>query len=69
MGGIKSDFCNKIAFNIWDFCITKKLDELGNKQSRVLDDTTDWKLNPELFNPLSTNLTNWSNTLKQFVDT
>ena len=67
MVGIKSDFCNKIACNIWDFCIAEKLDDLGNKQSRTLNDSTDWQLNSELFNLLGADFTKWSNTLKQFV--
>ena len=60
MGGIKSDFCNKIVCKIWDFCITEKLwisavhipgisSKEANKQSRIFDDSTDWQLIPELF--------------------
>ena len=60
MGGIKSDECNKIACDIWEFCIREKLwvsaahipgrqNQEADAQSRILEDATEWKLNPELF--------------------
>ena len=54
-GGTKSDSCNKIACNIWKFCITEKLWILvayianasykeANRQSRILEDANDWQM-------------------------
>ena len=60
MGGMKSQTCNNIASRIWDFCNKNRLwvsaahtpgtvNIEADKQSRVLDDATEWKLNPALF--------------------
>ena len=60
MGCIKSDSCNKIVCNLWDFFITEKLwilaahipkvfNEKSDKQSRIFDNTAEWQLNLELF--------------------
>ena len=59
-GGMKSQTCNNIACRIWDFCTKKQLWLLAahmpgtvnieaDKQCRVLEDATEWKLNPALF--------------------
>ena len=60
MGGIKSETCNNIACIIWNFCIENKLWLPGvhipgkcnieaDQQSRILQDATEWKRHPELF--------------------
>ena len=60
MGGIKSETCNNIAFRIWDFCTENNMrisaahipgkDNIEtDHQSRILQDATEWKLHPELF--------------------
>ena len=60
IGRIKSDSCNKIACNIRDSYIIKKLwisaahisdvsDKEVDTQCRIRDDTLDWQLNPKLF--------------------
>ena len=60
MGSIKSETCNNITCRIWNFCIENKLwvsaahgpgkDNIeADQQSRILQDATEWKLHPELF--------------------
>ena len=60
MGGIKSETCNNIAFRIWNFCTENNMwisaahipgkDNIeADHQSRILQDATEWKLHPELF--------------------
>ena len=62
-GGMKSQTYNNIACRIWDFCTKKQLwvsaaqipgtiNIEANKQSRVLGDATEWKLNPALFHKI-----------------
>ena len=54
-GSTKSDYCNKIASNIWNFCITEKLwisaayianasYKEANQQSRILEGANDWQM-------------------------
>ena len=63
MGGMKSQTCSNIAFRIWDFCTKNQLWVSAahipgtinievDKQSRVLEDATEWKLNPALFHKI-----------------
>ena len=60
MGGIKSNTCNDIAIRIWQFAIKNKFwisaahipgihNTEADKQSRILEDTTEWQLNPDIF--------------------
>ena len=61
MGGMKSQTCNNIACRIWVFCTKNQFSVTfssyipgtvnieADKQSRVLEDATEWKLNPALF--------------------
>ena len=60
MGNMKSQTCNNITCKIWDFCTKNQLwlsaaHILGtvnfeaDKQSRVMEDATEWKLYPALF--------------------
>ena len=60
MGGMKSQTCNNIACRIWDFCTKNQMwvsaahmpgiiNIEADKQSRVLEDATKWKLSPVLF--------------------
>ena len=60
MGGIKSETCNNIASRIWNFCTENNLwisaahipgkdNAEAEQQSRILQDATEWKLHPELF--------------------
>ena len=60
MGGMKSQICNNIACRIWNFCTENNLwvsavhitgkDNMGaDQQSTILQDPTEWKLHPELF--------------------
>ena len=60
MGGIKSKTCNDIAIRIWQFVIDGKFwisaahipgiyNTEADKQSRILQDATEWQLNPSLF--------------------
>ena len=57
---MKSQICNNIACRIWDFCAENQLwlsaahipgtvNIKADKQSMVLEDATEWKLNPALF--------------------
>ena len=59
-GGMKSQSCNNSARRIWDFCtknemwllaahIPRTANVEADKQSRVLEDAIEWKLNPALF--------------------
>ena len=60
MGGIKSEICNNIGCRIWNFStehnswisaahMPSKDNKEADKQSRILQDATEWKLYPELF--------------------
>ena len=60
MGGIKNETCNTFASRIWNFCTENKLwvsaahipcknNLEADEQSRILQDATEWKLHPELF--------------------
>ena len=60
MGGIKSKTCNNIAINIWNFAVENKFwisaahipginNKEADKQSRIVDDATEWQLNPNIF--------------------
>ena len=60
MGNMKSQTCNNIGGRIWDFCTKNQLwlsaahipgtvNIEADKQSRVIVDGTEWKLNPALF--------------------
>ena len=57
---IESQTCNNVACRIWDFCTKNQLwpsaahiagtvNIEADKQSRVLEDATEWKLYPALF--------------------
>ena len=63
MRGMKSQICNNIACRICDFCTKNQLwvaaahtpgtiNTETDKQSRVLEDATERKLNPALFNKI-----------------
>ena len=63
MGGMKSQTSNNIACRIWDFCTKNQLwvsaahipgtiNIEADKQSRVLQDATEWKFNPALFHKI-----------------
>ena len=64
-GGMKSQTSNNIACRIWDFCTKNQLwvsaahipgtINIADKQSRVLEDDTEWKLNPALFHKIVKN--------------
>ena len=60
---MKSQTCNNIACRIWDFCtknqllvsaahISGTINIVADKQSRVLEDATEWKTNPALFHKI-----------------
>ena len=62
-GGMKSQTYNDIACRIWDFCTKNQLwvstvhipgtiNNEADKQSRVLEDATEWRLNPALFHKI-----------------
>ena len=64
MGGVKSQTCNDIVCRILDFCTKNQLwlsaahipgtvNIEADKQSRVLEDATEWKLNPALFQKIA----------------
>ena len=66
MRGMKSQICNNIACRICDFCTKNQLwvavahtpgtiNTEADKQSRVLEDATERKLNPALFNKIVEN--------------
>lgn len=63
MGGTHSLACNKIAREIWLWCISRKIwlsashipgvkNETADKLSRKFTDRTEWQLNPCIFNKL-----------------
>ena len=63
MGGTKSSECNRIAKQIWEWCITHKLwisaahiPGIDNYEadylSRPVNDATEWQLNPKLFHSI-----------------
>ena len=65
MGDMKSQTCNNIACRIWNFCTKNQLwvsaahkpgtiNVEADKQSRVLEDATEWKLNLVLFHNIVT---------------
>ena len=60
MGDMKPQTCNNVACRIWKFCTKNQLwvsaahiigtiNTEADKQSRVLEDATEWKLNSALF--------------------
>ena len=60
MGNMKSQTCNNIGGRIWDFCTKNQLwlsaahipgtvNIEADKQSRILEDATEWKLYPAVF--------------------
>ena len=60
MGGSKSRICNSISKEIWLWCIDKRIwislshiagcrNIIEDRRSRVFNDTTEWKLNPVIF--------------------
>ena len=64
MGGSKSDECNIVANRIWQWCKTRniwlsathipgKLNIEADRQSRLFNDRTEWKLNPKIFSKLA----------------
>ena len=64
MWGIKSQTCDDIACRILDFCTKNQLwlsaahipgtvNIEADKQSRVLEDAIEWKLNPALFQKIA----------------
>ena len=64
MGGTKSEDCNNIAVEIWQWCIFKNIwisaafipgtnNIIADKRSRVFDDNTEWTLDYGLFQKIS----------------
>ena len=64
MGGIKSETCNNISYRIWNFCTENKLRVSAahipgknnievDQQFRILQEATEWKLHPELFQKIN----------------
>ena len=62
-GGIKSKLCNQVAVSTWEWCIKHDIwvsaahipgikNTIADAQSRKLDDSTEWQLNPCLFKKL-----------------
>lgn len=60
MGGIKSINCNRLAFDIWSWCIDKNIwisaeflpgseNVLADKESRIFNDSTEWMLDKDVF--------------------
>ena len=60
MGGSHSVKCNELAFCIWEWCISKHIwlsathipgvsNVEADRESRLLDDKTEWRLNPDVF--------------------
>lgn len=60
MGGSHSAVCNELARRVWHWCMERnlwltithipgRLNELADKQSRVFDDKTEWKLNVDVY--------------------
>ena len=63
MGAIRSQTCNNVASRIWDFCTKNQLwvsvahipgaiNIVADKQSRVLEDGTEWKFNLTFFHKI-----------------
>ena len=61
MGGSHSLLCNNIAREIWEWCIPRNIwisvshipgefNVIADQASRVFDDSTEWKLNVDVFN-------------------
>ena len=64
MGGSKSRSCNKIAREIWVWCMNRKIwlssahipgvkNTIADRCSRVFKDHTEWMLDPKLFNKIN----------------
>ena len=64
-GGTKSTVCNKFTKQIWDWCEHRNLwilatfipgiqNEVADFESRHFSEDTEWKLNPELFDKITT---------------
>lgn len=63
MGGMKSDACNEIAIQIWDWCVTNgawvtcshipsKENTAADTASRLVNDRHEWQLNVHIFRQL-----------------
>jgi hypothetical protein len=64
MGGSKSISCNKIAREIWFWCMNREIwisaahipgakNTIADRCSRVFNDHTEWMLNPTIFKRIS----------------
>ncbi|CAB4007500.1 Transposon Tf2-6 poly [Paramuricea clavata] len=64
MGGSRSFLCNDMAREVWAWCMTRniwltashipgKLNVVADKASRVFDDSTEWKLDANIFPKLT----------------
>ena len=67
MGGIKSEICNAMALQIWEWCIARKIwisarhipgsqNVQADKASPEFKDSVEWALNTEIFQDI---LTHW----------
>ena len=64
MGGTHSKLCNKVAQDIWLWCIERKIwittthipgiqNETADRLSHKFQDRTEWQLNPNVFKILT----------------
>lgn len=64
-GSSKSRSCNKIAREIWYWCINKEIwlsaahipgskNTVADRCCRIFNNHTEWMLNPKIFNKIST---------------
>ena len=64
MGGFRSLPCNDIAKQIWEWCVPRnvwlsishipgEINAIADRASRVFDDSTEWKLNVDVFNRIA----------------
>lgn len=63
MGGTRSELCSRLALDLWDWCLERNIflraDFIPGKQNVVADwesrhhrDSSNWKLNPDIFQSL-----------------
>lgn len=68
MAGSRCLPCNDIARQIWEWCVPRniwlsishipgEINAIADQASRVFDDSTEWKLNVDVFNRIVTSLT------------
>ena len=49
MGGIRSDLCDDVAFDIWQWASEQQINVVADKNSRIFERSSEWKLRERVF--------------------